>query len=234
MREIIRGCLQQAIECFKASKIWPEALKSEIFLDDTRYLQQGFFATPLPFELAKLTGRSALEWVSLFQTTCILPKEISALHGGAQGFLNIEVPQKYLVSIISTVLAHPLGTITPKDDSMQQVPKTVTYADQRIHWVESMIQESLHGHQADMGSEERDILTHVHERQLLLLLDRCYDAMMMQNKRDLIMNHVKDLANELHSYYNAINFLCDDLRLRSARLKLLQAIAQVFESVILR
>jgi arginyl-tRNA synthetase len=42
--------------------------------------------------------------------------------------------------------------------------------------------------------------------------------------------HLKDLAQEFHSYYNAERFLVDDVRLRNARLALIVAVGQVLRN----
>ena len=42
--------------------------------------------------------------------------------------------------------------------------------------------------------------------------------------------YLKDLASELHSYYNAERFLVDDLEIRFARLALLAATRQVLRN----
>ena len=42
--------------------------------------------------------------------------------------------------------------------------------------------------------------------------------------------HLKDLAQEFHSYYNAERFLVDDAKLRDARLALIVAVGQVLRN----
>jgi len=46
----------------------------------------------------------------------------------------------------------------------------------------------------------------------------------------MIANHLKDLASDLHSYYNAEQFLVDDVTLKLARLALISATQQVLKN----
>ncbi|MBA4697388.1 MAG: arginine--tRNA ligase [Legionella sp.] len=45
-----------------------------------------------------------------------------------------------------------------------------------------------------------------------------------------IAYYLRELANGLHSYYNAVRLLCEDLTLRNARLSLLKAVGQVLKN----
>ncbi|MDI1351387.1 MAG: DALR anticodon-binding domain-containing protein, partial [bacterium] len=42
--------------------------------------------------------------------------------------------------------------------------------------------------------------------------------------------YLRELANGLHSYYNAVQLLCEQEQLRSARLCLLEAVRQVLNN----
>jgi arginyl-tRNA synthetase len=77
------------------------------------------------------------------------------------------------------------------------------------------------------------------------LLDSEYETTLLQKMIDypqlietaakdlaphLIAFYLKDLAADLHSYYNASRFLVEDETLKSARLALIAAIAQVIRN----
>ena len=45
-----------------------------------------------------------------------------------------------------------------------------------------------------------------------------------------VVNYLRELANEFHTYYNAHTFLVDDAALRDARLSLIAATRQVLRN----
>ena len=66
-------------------------------------------------------------------------------------------------------------------------------------------------------------------KQLGLFAERVESA---ANRREphLVINYMRELANQFHSWYNAHQFLVDDAELRDARLALASAIAQILRN----
>jgi arginyl-tRNA synthetase len=80
------------------------------------------------------------------------------------------------------------------------------------------------------GGENLERLTESHEQALLTDLAR-YPELLEQaalgQEPHLLAHYLRELANGLHTYYNAHQFLVDDEALRDARLKLILATRQV-------
>ncbi len=80
------------------------------------------------------------------------------------------------------------------------------------------------------GGENLERLTEGHEQALLTELGR-YPELLEQaalgQEPHLLAHYLRELANGLHTYYNAHQFLVDDDALRDARLKLILATRQV-------
>ena len=76
-------------------------------------------------------------------------------------------------------------------------------------------------------------LTSAHEVKLLTVLNR-YPEVIMNAARHYephqLAYYLRELATSVHSYYNAIQILCEDASLRQARLLLLMAISQVLKN----
>ena len=70
------------------------------------------------------------------------------------------------------------------------------------------------------------LLTQEQEQGLIKLLDQFPEKIMLaadQLSPHILVNYLRDLANSLHSFYNAHQVLVDELSLRNARLKLIRA-----------
>lgn len=83
------------------------------------------------------------------------------------------------------------------------------------------------------GLEALDLLTLSQEEELLAILSRYPEVIEVaarQCEPHLVAYYLKDLATSLHSYYNAVTLICDDEKLRNARLCLLQAVAIVIHN----
>ncbi len=83
---------------------------------------------------------------------------------------------------------------------------------------------------AELGARHLDRLSEPHEDALLVSLSRypeVIEAAALQHEPHLLAHFLRDLANELHTYYNAHQFLVDDAALRNARLNLVLATQQV-------
>ena len=109
----------------------------------------------------------------------------------------------------------------------------IQYAHARICSVLRQLNErGLHFNEA-AGLAEVQRLTEPHESALLTLLDRYPEVITTAANTcepHQLAYYLRELANGLHSYYNAVPLLCEDELLRSARLCLLTAVRQVLKN----
>ncbi|WP_295435538.1 arginine--tRNA ligase [uncultured Thiodictyon sp.] len=83
------------------------------------------------------------------------------------------------------------------------------------------------------GAANLERLTEDHEQALLRTLARypeLVDTAAVNHEPHLVATYLRELANELHTYYNAHQFLVDDTALRDARIKLILAVRQVLRN----
>ncbi len=83
------------------------------------------------------------------------------------------------------------------------------------------------------GAANLERLTEDHEQALLRTLARypeLVDTAAANHEPHLVATYLRELANELHTYYNAHQFLVDDTALRDARIKLILAVRQVLRN----
>lgn len=106
----------------------------------------------------------------------------------------------------------------------------IQYAHARICSVFRQLNERGLTWSDTLGLEQLNLLDAPQETALILLLDRYPET--VENAAKVCEPHqvayyLRELANGLHSYYNAVVLLCDDEHLRGARLCLLKAVRQV-------
>lgn len=109
----------------------------------------------------------------------------------------------------------------------------IQYAHARICSIFRQLQEkSLPYGQSD-GLENLSLLTEQHEKDILQQLEKypeVVDAAACQHEPHLIAHYLRELANALHTYYNAHQFIVDDEKLRNTRLVLIVATRQVIKN----
>ncbi len=106
----------------------------------------------------------------------------------------------------------------------------IQYAHARVCSVFRQLAERDLGHDPAVGATHLDRLDAEHEQALIFTLTR-YPEMVESAARNLephlISQYLLELANAFHTYYNAHQFLVDDVGLREARLYLVTAVRQV-------
>ncbi len=106
----------------------------------------------------------------------------------------------------------------------------VQYAYARVCSVLRQLDEKSLKRDLHLGMENLTLLTEEHETNLLGTLTR-YPEMLeraaLQYEPHQLIQYLRELANEFHTYYNAHQFLVDDARIRNARLNLICAVKQV-------
>ncbi|MCK5697185.1 MAG: arginine--tRNA ligase, partial [Gammaproteobacteria bacterium] len=77
------------------------------------------------------------------------------------------------------------------------------------------------------------LLTEEHETELLQQLAKYPEVLntaASQHEPHLMAHYLRDLANALHTYYNAHQFIVDDNKIRNARLVLIVSTRQVIKN----
>jgi arginyl-tRNA synthetase len=109
----------------------------------------------------------------------------------------------------------------------------IQYAHARVASVFRQLAEKALEHDQAVGIQAFDLLQEPHEKALMTSLSRYPEIIeLAANNRapQHLVHYLRDLANELHSYYNAHTFIVDDAALRNARLALIHATRTVIAS----
>ena len=112
----------------------------------------------------------------------------------------------------------------------------IQYAHARICSVMRQLKEKQLTHSIENGREHHGLLTEKHETELISKLDAYKDTMhkaAFNAEPHLLVHYLRELANLLHTYYNAHQFIIDDANLRDARLNLINATRQVLHNGLL-
>ena len=115
-----------------------------------------------------------------------------------------------------------------KSQSNENPVYYVQYAHARVCSVFRQLKEKAMSY--DSGDADHQLLTEDHEQALVGALSR-YPELLENAARahepHQLAQYLRELANGLHTYYNAHTFLVDDAALRNARLNLIAAVRQV-------
>ena len=106
----------------------------------------------------------------------------------------------------------------------------VQYAHARICSVFRQLDEKGYTRDTVLGMNHLERLSEPHEAALLTTLSRYPDVVessALQHSPHHLVHYLRELAAELHAYYNAHQFLVEDAGLRDARLNLIAAVRQV-------
>jgi arginyl-tRNA synthetase len=106
----------------------------------------------------------------------------------------------------------------------------VQYAHARICSVFRQLDEKGLPRDVVLGLNSLEKLVEPHETALLTSLARypeVVETAALQHSPHHLIHYLRDLAAELHGYYNAHQFLVDDAGLRDARLNLIAVVRQV-------
>ena len=105
------------------------------------------------------------------------------------------------------------------------------YAYARICSVKRQCAEN--GLTLELNKANLNRLDNSHEQQLIKQLSLYPERVKSAAERrepHVVVNYLRDLANQFHSWYNAHQFIVDDTELRDARLTLAHAVAQVMRN----
>jgi arginyl-tRNA synthetase len=120
-----------------------------------------------------------------------------------------------------------------KSESSDNPVYYIQYAHARICSVLRQLKERGLLWDKAMGLQNIDLLEKQHETVLISLICRypeIIESAAFGCEPHQLAYYLRDLANGLHSYYNAVQLLCEQEQLRCARLCLLEAIRQVLNN----
>ena len=106
----------------------------------------------------------------------------------------------------------------------------IQYAHARVCSVMNQLAEKGLGYDQAHGLMQLHGLNEPHETELLRNLSRypeVLEAAALNHEPHLLAHYLRELANDFHTYYNAHQFLVDEVTLRDARLSLILATRQV-------
>jgi arginyl-tRNA synthetase len=109
----------------------------------------------------------------------------------------------------------------------------VQYAHARIESVLRQAADKGMPVEPSTGTANLERLIEPHEQALFTTLSRwpeVVEAAALTEEPHQVTHYLRELANELHTYYNAHQFLVEDADLRDARIKLILAVRQVLRS----
>ena len=89
------------------------------------------------------------------------------------------------------------------------------------------------GHTYEAAAANLALLTNAHEQAVLTSLSRypeIVEQAALNRAPHSLVHFLRDLANTLHTYYNAEQFIVEDAALRNARLTLVLAVQQVIRN----
>ena len=106
----------------------------------------------------------------------------------------------------------------------------VQYAHARVCSVFRQLPEKGYIHNVELGMANLPELSAEHESVLLTTLARYPEVIeraATQYEPHLLINYLRELATDFHTYYNAHQFLVESATLRNARLNLISSVQQV-------
>jgi len=106
----------------------------------------------------------------------------------------------------------------------------VQYAYARVCSVLRQLDEKNWERNPNLGLDNLAMLTETHESDLMATLSRYPETLQraaLNYEPHQLIQYLRELATEFHTYYNAHQFLVDDAKLRNARLNLICSVKQV-------
>jgi len=118
-----------------------------------------------------------------------------------------------------------------RDESSDNPVYYLQYAHARICSVKRQCEEK--GLKPSLENANLNRLDNSHEQQLIKQINLYPERVLSAATRrepHVVVNYLRDLANQFHSWYNAHQFIVDDAELRDARLALASAVGQVMNN----
>ena len=118
-----------------------------------------------------------------------------------------------------------------RDESSDNPVYYLQYAHARICSVKRQCEEK--GLKLSLENANLNRLDNSHEQQLIKQISLYPERVLSAAARrepHIVVNYLRDLANQFHSWYNAHQFIVDDAELRDARMALASAVGQVMNN----
>ena len=109
----------------------------------------------------------------------------------------------------------------------------IQYAHARVCSVLRQLEEKGFSYDQDNGLANLDKLTEKHEQALMTTLSKfaeLVETAASNHEPHQVAHYLRDLANDLHTYYNAHQFIVDNEAIRNSRLALITATKQVLQN----
>ncbi|MDH5766018.1 MAG: arginine--tRNA ligase [Gammaproteobacteria bacterium] len=109
----------------------------------------------------------------------------------------------------------------------------IQYAHARICSVLRQLKEKNLSHDIEQGNQQLQQLTETHETELVNSIARypeILETAALNEEPHLLAHFLREIANELHTYYNAHQFIVENENVRNARLNLITAVRQVLSN----
>jgi len=117
-----------------------------------------------------------------------------------------------------------------KSQSNENPMYYIQYAHARVCSVMRQMADKGFKYDQANGLAKLDVLTEPHESSIITRLTRYPELIAsagQQHEPHQLVHYLRDLANEFHTYYNAHQFIVEDVAVRDARLCLIHAVKQV-------
>jgi arginyl-tRNA synthetase len=106
----------------------------------------------------------------------------------------------------------------------------IQYAHARIHSVMRQLSERGLSWDREEGLNQLALLKEGHEKSLMVAISKypeLLESAALQREPHQLAHYLRDLAHEVHTYYNSHHFIVEEQALRNARLTLINAACQV-------
>ena len=120
-----------------------------------------------------------------------------------------------------------------KSESSDNPVYYIQYAHARVSSVMRQLEEKGMVFEQQQGEESLELLMEEQEQKIIKTIAK-YPEMILTSAKNRephqICHYLRELANDLHTYYNAHVFIVDEEKLRNARLLLINAVKQVLKN----
>ena len=234
MKLTIEHLIRQALRVLQQSGSISSNMSVQWDVARTKKASPGDYGTNVAFVLAKSDGRSPKTMALLLMPILSVHPAVERIEVVGPGFINFFMKTPDRVQILSTILAVDNGGSYLKglvqSESNNMVFHTIQYAIARIDGLFRQLDAFHLNWSTALGLLNTHFLVASSESVLFLLLSD-YPALIegfyIQKKTQQVVGYMYELANGLHSYYNAVPLVCEQKELRNARLCLLKAVRQV-------
>lgn len=256
MKSTVEQLLKQTLQRLQQSKMIPLNAFIDIKVEQPKEAGHGDYATNAALILAKCCGQSPRKMAELLVQVFPAHPLIECIEIADLGFINFFMNRTECAQVIGKVLnegerfghscidaahlpsvrrtlqqSNPMDFAKAKssDDSVYYIQ----YAHARISSLLRQLQERHLSWNEQVGLNHVNLLIEPQESLLISLINRYPEIIQSTVKTcepHQMAYYLRELANGVHSYYNAMQLMCKQEELRCARLCLLKAVYQVLHN----